>query len=345
MANPIIRPGTVFASYMDFYKVSLPDVYHAHSVAMPQAYTKPVKNVHNPVSSYHDWLKSSGGKVDAVEQRKYILKAITDASKKTGDTQSGTQNVLTRVHDDQVHNNPDHPDYTAMPLSDQVPSKSKTKSASKAKSVKKTTSKSVKKTKPKRALNRKNDTLDSDDENENAFSEEEASAGEEEASYTFEESTIQNTVLPNEQQMATYKRPIAVPMATTLTEEKSSVQASTAPATNDQVFDAMTSLGWRDKDEGLMNITSLNRISSSNVIGIFTTMKKLADELFLAIHEKTGALDDAEPEDKYNFLFHVIAKGEAMYFQTIADPEFCLYMLDQYQPLYTYMKKKLKIRE
>ena len=112
----------------------------------------------------------------------------------------------------------------------------------------------------------------------------------------------------------------------------------------DDTFNALLSISWRDKDEYKMNDKVLNRVSLNTLIRIFPTMKKLADDLFLAVHEKTGALDDYDVEEKYNFLFHVIAKGESMYYQSIADPDFCIYLLDNWQPLYTMMKKKLNIR-
>lgn len=308
MANPIIKPGTFFASYTDSYKIRLPDAYLAG--ILPTSYNKPPKDVNNPKTSYHVWLESAGRTLDAVEQRKYLLKAIN----------MGVQQDLIGVPE--------------------VPSKNIGKSVKKAGSKSSKPTKKEKKSKPKKTTKLNEDVEDQEVDDE--FDQEE-----QEENYVFDETTIQNTILPNQQQLATYKKPIEMPSAVPSAEAKSpsSPVADATPASNDQVFDAMTSLAWRDKDEGLMNATSLTRISSVSLASLFPTMKKLADELFLAIHEKTGALDDAEPEDKYNFLFHVIAKGETMYYSTLADPEFCLYLLDQYQPLYTYMKKKLKIRD
>ena len=75
---------------------------------------------------------------------------------------------------------------------------------------------------------------------------------------------------------------------------------------------------------------------------MFETMKILADELMSAIENKTGALSSMSQSDKYDFLFHIIAKGRDLYFQTSVDPVFCLYLLDNYQPLYSYMKNKLR---
>ena len=124
----------------------------------------------------------------------------------------------------------------------------------------------------------------------------------------------------------------------------SNMSAADIQKENESVFNAMLSLNWRDKDEALMSSSSLNRITLDIWTDIYQPMKRLSDELFNAISSKTGALDDMNQDEKYNFLFHIIAKGEAMYYQTIADPEFCLYLLDQYQPLYTMVKKMLRIK-
>jgi hypothetical protein len=124
----------------------------------------------------------------------------------------------------------------------------------------------------------------------------------------------------------------------------SNMSAADIQKENESVFNAMLSLNWRDKDEALMSSSSLNRITLDIWTDIYQPMKRLSDELFNAISSKTGALDDMAQDEKYNFLFHIIAKGEAMYYQTIADPEFCLYLLDQYQPLYTMVKKMLRIK-
>jgi hypothetical protein len=69
-------------------------------------------------------------------------------------------------------------------------------------------------------------------------------------------------------------------------------------------------------------------------------MLELSTELQTAIDNVTGALAEMDATTKLNFLFHVIAKGEQFYMSAISDPDFCLYMLDQWQPLYTYMNDR-----
>lgn len=323
MANPILRPGVFFVGYTNSYDLRFPEIYLAN---LPSRYDKVNKDVDNPKTSYHYWYESSGKKIDSVEQRKYLLKAIIEGAKSQSDD--------TKV--------------SGVPVSDFDPKKVK-KTGTKKSTTKKTGTKKGKKPVAKKD---KKSTVEPNDEEYNDDDDDEYNTPpEQESNYIFDKSTIENTVLPDEIQLKSYKMPTAMPTTTshTNTEEKKSSaitnMSTVTPASNDMVFDSMISLGWRDKDEGLMNISALNRIPSDRLLTIFPTMVKMSDDLFIDIHDKTGALDDAEPEDKYNFLFHVIAKGEAMYCQTIVDPDFCLYLLDQYQPLYTYMKKKLKIRD
>ena len=49
-----------------------------------------------------------------------------------------------------------------------------------------------------------------------------------------------------------------------------------------------------------------------------------------------------EEELALNILFHAIAKGYGFYMQALVDAEFMPYLCEQYQPLYTMLKKKIK---
>lgn len=108
------------------------------------------------------------------------------------------------------------------------------------------------------------------------------------------------------------------------------------------VFISLAVLDWCEKDDGVRNRNTLFRMTRENIATCFPIMVRLANDLYVAISATTGALAGFTIEERYNFLFHIIAKGEMMYYQTIDDPEFCLYLLEQYQPLYTYMRKELK---
>lgn len=102
------------------------------------------------------------------------------------------------------------------------------------------------------------------------------------------------------------------------------------------VFNVFSIYPWSDIDERKMTKNDVARFRNE-VRNIFPIMVKIASSLERSISAVSGALSSMSVEEKNNFLFHVIAKGSNMFMGTIVDPEFCLYMLDQYQPLYTYM--------
>lgn len=111
----------------------------------------------------------------------------------------------------------------------------------------------------------------------------------------------------------------------------------------DKAFRNLALLGWRDKDEAIMNRKCLNKLSRYySITELVKVMNKLAADLESAISTVTGALDSMEDIERKNFLYHVIAKGETMYYHSLEDPDFCLYMLDQYQPLYTFLQEKIR---
>jgi len=120
----------------------------------------------------------------------------------------------------------------------------------------------------------------------------------------------------------------------------------TYPQKVDKLFALLAGLRWCDRDEHIMQPRQLNRIDCSELRWLMPVMMKISDELFTAIHSTTGALDDMEVEQKYNFLFHIIAKGQQYYFSCITDPEFCTFLLpNNFQPLCTYIMKKFCIRD
>jgi len=110
----------------------------------------------------------------------------------------------------------------------------------------------------------------------------------------------------------------------------------------DKAFRSLTLLGWRDKDEATMTTKCLSKLPRDYPITeLVKVMDKLAADLESALSSVTGALDSMDAIEKKNFLYHVIAKGESMYYYSLEDPDFCLYMLDQYQPLYSFLQKKI----
>lgn len=340
MANPIIRPGVYFASFSEISIRSLPVEYAPRDTSVFQ-HTKPEKNVDNPRTSYHTWLESAGSKLDAVEQRKYLLKAIRSEDVEPVEVEP-VKGHLSEKKEKATTTNMQGAITTNMQGAMTVRSKEKPTAGSK-------TAKSVKKMETADAVRLAMQfySMSADDTPSDESSDLTGRVFPRDDGYIFDSSTIQNTVLPNTVQMKTYRD--SAPLeekktSTVLTGVTPAVLTGVTPANEEQVFNAMLSLNWRDKDEAILTSQALNRVANDVLASAFPTMIGLADNLFLAIRDHTGALDDMETDERYNFLFHVIAKGNAMYYQTIADPDFCMYLLDQYQPLYTFMKKKLKLR-
>ena len=117
----------------------------------------------------------------------------------------------------------------------------------------------------------------------------------------------------------------------------------TEEITINQLFKQLTALRWCDRDERKLTANSLNVLNIQTLRTIVPTMDKLAIELTRSISNETRVLDNMNAEEKNNFLYHIIAKGREFYFSVVTDPEFCLYLLDdQYQPLYSFITEKLR---
>ena len=124
-------------------------------------------------------------------------------------------------------------------------------------------------------------------------------------------------------------------------EESINMARPTGRVNEDNVFDHLNLLQWRDKDEQKMMPSALNKIPIQTLNEMYPVMQQLAANLRTAIADKTGAVESLNDEERMNFLFHVMAKGRDLYWQSLCDPEFCLFMIDNSQPLYTYIKRKL----
>ena len=125
-------------------------------------------------------------------------------------------------------------------------------------------------------------------------------------------------------------------------DESIELNKPTGSVNEDNIFDHLALLQWRDKDELKMSISQLNKIPINILNEMFPIMQTLAANFQTALANQTGAIESMEPDDRNNFLFHVIAKGREIYYQSLCDADFCLYMIDNWQPLYTFMCKKLK---
>ncbi len=109
-----------------------------------------------------------------------------------------------------------------------------------------------------------------------------------------------------------------------------------------EVFDNLSILYWRDKDEAVMTQSSIKCLSIDTIRKLHAAMIPMAEALRTAISNMTGAVENMSEEDRNNFLYHVIAKGKNVYYESICDANFCLHMVDTYQPLYQYMLNRIQ---
>jgi hypothetical protein len=112
----------------------------------------------------------------------------------------------------------------------------------------------------------------------------------------------------------------------------------------DDTFAILSKINWRDNDEQKIADAkrSLDFLTDNEIENAFFVMEnKLAVDLHSAISDKSGILQALPNDTVNNFLFHLIAKGYNNYIQYIADPDFCLYLIDLYHPLYTCMTERI----
>jgi hypothetical protein len=113
------------------------------------------------------------------------------------------------------------------------------------------------------------------------------------------------------------------------------------PMSEDEVFSQLAILRWADKDEHKMTSSVLNKIPLHKLNSMFPVMTNMANVLREALATKTGVVENMDDADRMNFLFHVIAKGRELYYQSLIDADFCLYLVDGWQPLHTYIQEKI----
>lgn len=109
----------------------------------------------------------------------------------------------------------------------------------------------------------------------------------------------------------------------------------------DKLFTLLAGMAWCDKDVAIKTIDSVNRINMNTLQELIPTMKQLAEELKIEINKCTAALESLDEENQYNFLFHIIAKGQQYYNSCCIDPEFCTFIIPMrnYQNLFTMIKQ------
>ena len=113
---------------------------------------------------------------------------------------------------------------------------------------------------------------------------------------------------------------------------------------NDVVADVLQwcdKLRYFDKDERKLNKSILQNIPVITLRNKLKNMVVVANDLLQSIRETVPEVNSMNMEDKYNFLFHIIAKGTTFYKAVKNDPTFSMYLLsNQYQNLFTLMKDK-----
>lgn len=351
MALPILRSGVFFVSYKSNYDLRILPVTYTN---IPTSYILPKKKVTAPKTEYHEWLQSLAEEPDAVydfkELRKELIEKgqITKKIRSTVASSAAIEEHLTEVEQKVV----DDIRAKISAIDGQIRNINSSIRNTRGYAAKRALRNQIIDLKQQRKevvkelrLAHKKLTEASTKANTIAVlmsaSQPPAISDYSDDDEVDPEDDAEEVVLEDgdEVKVALKTNPIPEPEPEPVDTNDPRIIAQQT----ENVFAAMTSINWRDKDEAKMSSSTLGKVQARTWVQIFPRMKKMADELFFAIHEKTGALDDAPENQRYDFLFHVIAKGESMYYQSIADPEFCIYLLDNYQPLYTMIGAKYGI--
>ena len=105
------------------------------------------------------------------------------------------------------------------------------------------------------------------------------------------------------------------------------------------VFNLFACFRWRDRDEGKIMTSLMKKEYLETLIQEVYSTRYLMNKLYAEISSKTRILDGFNEEEKNNFLLHVIAKGKDFYYSSIKDVEFLMYLVDQYQPIWSKIKE------
>lgn len=109
-----------------------------------------------------------------------------------------------------------------------------------------------------------------------------------------------------------------------------------------KIFEQMKKLQWRDLDEYKVSSSYMDNFDKWTMRALLTTMINMCHTELRPALDTNGALYAAllsgDEDFQYNVMFHIIAKGKIFYNACISEPSFAQYLLDSYQPLYTYMK-------
>lgn len=121
--------------------------------------------------------------------------------------------------------------------------------------------------------------------------------------------------------------------------------AFTNPLRNEDITLVYQTLGanfyWPDQDERPATEQDLSKLTDKQWMKILPNMMAMAKDVYETLNPVTGALDAMTEDERYDFAFSLIAKGRQMYDSINDTHEFALYLFDQYQPMFSMLKKKL----
>lgn len=119
----------------------------------------------------------------------------------------------------------------------------------------------------------------------------------------------------------------------------------TNPLRNEDIALVYQTLGhnfyWPDQDERPATNEDLSRLTDNQWMNILPHMMAMAKDIYQTLNPVTGALDAMTEDERFDFAFSLIAKGRQMYDSINDTHEFALYLFDQYQPMFSMLKKKL----
>lgn len=105
-------------------------------------------------------------------------------------------------------------------------------------------------------------------------------------------------------------------------------------------YQCLIRLRWQDKSDIVMDYNKfVSMINIDEFRKYLPIMKNCADNLYAAIEKKYPSFGHqfVNDEDRYNFLFHCMTKGEDYVNRCIIDPDFCTYLVSEYQPMYRFI--------
>ena len=127
-------------------------------------------------------------------------------------------------------------------------------------------------------------------------------------------------------------------------EEQQEISKSLFPIrADDVIFTFLSKIQWCDIDDGIATQYAFRLLDNRSLNLLYNAMIPVANDLKRCINNQNGMLSEVGDEMSFNITFHILSKGYAFYNCVISDAGFATYLIHQYQPLYSAMRKKLKL--